>query len=237
VVEGVQRLRGHHALRPKFIVTAPASTPAATAIAFTVTAQNPAGTKTTDTAFAGTVHFTSTDAGATLPADFVFVPADLGTQVFSATFATEGTQTITATDTLNGSIVGTNGSIVVSQAATITSLSTTCPTTFTEGQSILLSASVAAGESPTGSITFADDTDTLCGSVAVSGGGAGCQTPVFNVQGGGTSSVFNVTASYSGDAGNLASVSSPPMELTVLLSTDVLYRGGFEQNIANCPTH
>lgn len=224
------------ALAPKFIVTAPASTPAAMATAFTLTAQNPAGTKTIDTAYAGVVHFTSTDAGAVLPADFTFVPADLGTQVFSATFATDGSQTITATDILNGNIIGTSDAILVSQAATVTDVATVCPTTFVENQSIALTATVS-GSNPSGAVGFADDTDTLCNNVVLSGGAAACQTPTFSVLGAGTSSVYDITASYSGDSNNLSSVSSPALELTVLKASDVLFRGGFEQTIAGCPTH
>ena len=222
------------AFAPTFVVTAPASAPAAVAAAFTVKAQNPAGTKTTDTAYAGTVHFTSTDPDAVLPADFTFVPSDLGTQVLSVTFATEGTQTITATDTLNGAIFGTSSSILVSQAATTTDVATVCPTTFVENQSIALTATVA-GSNPSGTVAFDDGATMLCNNVTLSAGIAACQTPLLSVQGDATSSVFDITASYSGDDNNLASVSSPTLELTVLKATDVLFRGGFEQPIAGCP--
>jgi hypothetical protein len=80
---------------------------------FSVTTKNPAGNLGTDTAYVGTVHFTSTDPGAVLPADFTYIPEDQGAYGFTATLLS-GTQTITATDTLNGKIVGTSGPISVS---------------------------------------------------------------------------------------------------------------------------
>jgi hypothetical protein len=45
-----------------------------------------------------TVHFTSTDPAATLPADYDFAPTDFGSREFSATFNTAGVQELTATD-------------------------------------------------------------------------------------------------------------------------------------------
>ena len=55
------------------------------------------------TTYAGTVHFTSSDAQATLPADST-LPG--GTGNFSVTLKTIGSQTITATDTITASLKG-----------------------------------------------------------------------------------------------------------------------------------
>jgi len=84
-----------------------------TGIAFnlTVTALNSGGT---DTAYAGTVHFTSDDPKAVLPPDYTFVPADAGTHMFSATMNSAGpsvytaSHTITATDVANSAVHGTD---------------------------------------------------------------------------------------------------------------------------------
>jgi hypothetical protein len=57
--------------------------------------------------YAGTVHFTSSDGGATLPGDYMFQSSDMGLHLFSVTFATNGKQTITATDTSSSAISGT----------------------------------------------------------------------------------------------------------------------------------
>jgi hypothetical protein len=50
------------------------------------------------TAYSGSVNFTSGDEDATLPPNTTYDPADDGVMVFSVTFATEGTQTLTVTD-------------------------------------------------------------------------------------------------------------------------------------------
>ena len=64
--------------------------------------------------YTGTVHFTSSDSLATLPADSTLTS---GIGVFSATLITAGTQTITATDTSNSTILGNSQPITVSAAA------------------------------------------------------------------------------------------------------------------------
>ena len=82
----------------------PATATAGTAFNFTVTAYDAYGNVATG--YTGTVHFTSSDAGATLPANYTFTSANAGTHTFSATLKTGGTQTITATDTVTSSITG-----------------------------------------------------------------------------------------------------------------------------------
>ena len=220
---------------PSYVVSAPSTTPAAAAFAFSVTANNPFGS-TVDSAYVGTVHFTSSDPSAVLPDDFTFVPEDQGTANFMATLTTLNSQTITATDALNGNIVGTSAAIDVSQAADLTTLSTACPTTFVENQSIALAATVNSGSNPTGTMDFEDDPTIFCGGVTLTSGSASCQTPVLMVQGGGTSSEYDVTANYSGDESNTAS-SSAPLALIVLSAGDVLFRGTFEAVIVGCPAY
>jgi hypothetical protein len=61
--------------------------------------------------YSGTVHFTSTDAQALLPANSMLMN---GTANFPAGLKTIGSQTITATDTVTASITGTSSSIKVS---------------------------------------------------------------------------------------------------------------------------
>jgi hypothetical protein len=64
----------------------------------------------TATAYAGTVHFTSTDSAATLPANSTLTA---GGGSFSVTFNTAGTQSVTATDTVTSSITGSQAGITV----------------------------------------------------------------------------------------------------------------------------
>ncbi|WP_163995442.1 lamin tail domain-containing protein [Pyxidicoccus caerfyrddinensis] len=50
------------------------------------------------TGYAGTVHFTSDDAQAVLPADYTFVSGDHGQHAFPVTLRTAGTRSVTATE-------------------------------------------------------------------------------------------------------------------------------------------
>jgi hypothetical protein len=65
--------------------------------------------------YTGTVHLTSSDSGATLPADYTFTAADNGSHLFTVSFATPGVQTVTAADTANSSISGRAIEYVLSQ--------------------------------------------------------------------------------------------------------------------------
>jgi hypothetical protein len=93
----------------------PSSTTAGVAGAFTVTAEDAGGA--TATAYAGTVHFTSSDPQAVLPAAYTFTASDQGMHTFSATLKTAGAQSLTVTDRTSGSLTGTETGITVSPAA------------------------------------------------------------------------------------------------------------------------
>jgi uncharacterized repeat protein (TIGR01451 family) len=91
-----------------FAVSARASVAPGIVFPFRVTARDQFNN--TATGYLGTVHFTSSDAGAILPADSTLTN---GTGIFSATLNTAGNQTITATDTANPAITGTSNTITV----------------------------------------------------------------------------------------------------------------------------
>jgi hypothetical protein len=93
----------------------PSPTTAGVAGNFTVRLKDPYGN--TAGGYAGTVHFTSSDAKASLPANYTFTAADAGVHTFSATLKTAGTQSLTATDTTTASLTGTDGGITVKPAA------------------------------------------------------------------------------------------------------------------------
>ncbi|SPF36384.1 exported hypothetical protein [Candidatus Sulfopaludibacter sp. SbA4] len=92
-----------------FAVSVPATAVAGAPFNFTVTAQDASNSAVTG--YAGTVHFTSTDPSATLPADAKLTNP---TTTFSATLRTAGSQTITVNDSLNTAMTGTATAIVVS---------------------------------------------------------------------------------------------------------------------------
>jgi hypothetical protein len=108
----------------------PSTTTAGTAGAFTVTAKNSDGT--TATGYLGTIHFTSTDPQAVLPADYTFTSADQGVHNFTVDLKTAGSQTITATDTVTGSITGSE-SITVNPAAASSLVLAGFPSSTTAG--------------------------------------------------------------------------------------------------------
>jgi uncharacterized repeat protein (TIGR01451 family) len=59
------------------------------------------------TGYTGTVHFTSSDGAASLPADYTFTAGDGGTKTLPGlVMRTEGLHTVTVTDTANSSISG-----------------------------------------------------------------------------------------------------------------------------------
>jgi hypothetical protein len=72
----------------------------------------------TATTYTGTIHFTSTDGQAVLPADYTFVPGDGGSHTFTGVvLKTAGTWTITTTDTADEFILGTSPGVKVNAAA------------------------------------------------------------------------------------------------------------------------
>ncbi len=69
------------------------------------------------TGYTGTLHFTSSDPHAMLPANYMFTSADAGTHIFSATLKTAGPQSITAADTMASSLTTTQTGITINPAA------------------------------------------------------------------------------------------------------------------------
>jgi hypothetical protein len=91
----------------------PSSVTQGKSYAFTVTALDPYGNVATG--YTGTVHFSSSDSAAKLPANYTFTAADAGVHTFSVTFNTVGTESLTATDTLYASISGIDTGISVTR--------------------------------------------------------------------------------------------------------------------------
>ncbi|HZZ80139.1 MAG TPA: hypothetical protein VFE62_16615, partial [Gemmataceae bacterium] len=105
----------------KFAITgAPPSATAGIGFTFTVAAQDIFGN--TADSYSGTVTFSSSDTrlSTLLPADATLID---GVGTFSATLTSAGTRSITARDTLNGTITGTKNITVVGAAATNLSIS------------------------------------------------------------------------------------------------------------------
>ena len=103
----------------------------------TVTAKNTSGNVATG--YRGTVHFTSSDAKAKLPANYTFTTADKGVHTFSSalspalTLKTAGTQWVRARDTVTSTITGVQSGIVVKAAAVKTLVVSGLTTPRTKG--------------------------------------------------------------------------------------------------------
>jgi hypothetical protein len=98
----------------------PATTVAGNAQGFVVTIKDQFGNVVPG--YTGTIHFTSSDPQAVLPADYTFTAADAGSHRFTATLKAAGNRAITATATGAASLSGTEGGIIVSPA-TVSTLS------------------------------------------------------------------------------------------------------------------
>jgi hypothetical protein len=112
----------------QFTSNFPGLVTAGTSTSFTLTAKDPYGNVVTS--YTGTVHFTSTDPQAGLPADYTFVAGDHGVHSFSATLKTAGTQSLTATDTSNANVTGTQSTqVAAAGVSTLTVSGYPSPTT------------------------------------------------------------------------------------------------------------
>ena len=127
------------------------------------------------TGYTGTVHFTSSDAQATLPADYTFLAADAGAHQFSFTLKTLGDQTIIVTDTHSAGFTGT-ATINVNTTPDLT-ISKSHTGNFSVGQTgaaytITISN---AGHGPTlGTVTVTDALPSGLTATAISGTGWSC---------------------------------------------------------------
>jgi hypothetical protein len=115
-----------------YIGSMPSSSTAGTAVSFYVMALDAYNNRATS--YLGTVHFTSSDVQAVLPADYTFVPGDQGRRTFTATLKTAGTQSVTATDTSTPAMTRKQ-SLTVTPAAASSFAVTGYPTSTSVGAS------------------------------------------------------------------------------------------------------
>jgi hypothetical protein len=129
-------------------VSAPAGATAGNSFTVTITALD--ANNQVATGYTGTIHFSSSDPKAVLPANYVFTAADAGLHTFTVTLKTAGAKTVTATDTQTATITGK--ATVTVQAATATHLKVTAAATATAGKafSITVTALDAYNNTATG---------------------------------------------------------------------------------------
>jgi hypothetical protein len=158
----------------------PSPTNAGLAGNFTATALDPYGNLATG--YAGTVHFSSSDPLAVLPADYTFTGADQGVHTFTATLKKAGTQSLTATDTATGSIAGSQAGIAVKPAAAST-FSISAPASVTHGVAFTITVTaldaygnVATGYTGKVHFTSSDGTAILPANYTFTANDAGVHT-------------------------------------------------------------
>jgi len=152
-----------------FSVTSPATATAGTPFNFTVTALD--ASNNTVTTYSGTVHFTSTDGQAVLPANSTLTD---GTGAFSATLKTSGSETITATDTITLTITGVSNAIEVSNPAPAGTFTITGSMGFPRaGHTATLlqdgTVLISGGENTTGPLASAEIYNSATGIFASTG--------------------------------------------------------------------
>ena len=153
-----------------FLLSAPPSTPAGSPFTVTVYAVDPYGN--VDTNYGGTVHFTSSDPAAALPADYMFQPSDGGVAAFTVTLFTAGDQSVTATDTVSG-IMGSATVTVTTGPSMAASGSGSAPL----ASAALVSAPVPAGfAAVTAPVSTGPASPSRSGTATDGAGGRGSST-------------------------------------------------------------
>jgi len=109
----------------QLVISATPPAVAGTAFPIVVTAKDLSNNTTPS--YTGTVHFTSTDGAAQLPADYTFTGGDNGVHTFTPGVASGGVtlyasgSTVTATDTATPSVTGATPAIVLGAPSTVLS--------------------------------------------------------------------------------------------------------------------
>ena len=165
------------------------------------------------TGYTGKVVLSSSDAHAVLPAAaYTFTGADAGSHTFSITLETAGAQSITATDTITSSIMGSDTNIVVQAAAATTLAVTGFPSPVTAGVAgnVVVTAYDAYGNVATGytgsvALSTSDGRAVLPGSYAFMSGDAGSHTFSVTLE---TAGTYLITATDTGNSSIKGSESS-----------------------------
>jgi probable HAF family extracellular repeat protein len=206
---------GHTSPATHFSVV-PASTAATagSALNITVTALNASNSVATE--YSGTVHFTSSDSQAVLPANSTLTN---GVGTFSVTLKTAGLQTVTATDSMSA-ISGTSGSINVSSSAA-THLSVSAPPSAVTGNAFNITVTALDGSNNvvtnyagTVHFTSTDPQAVLPGNSTLTGGAGSFSVELKTVGVETVTATDTVTASITGTSNSINVTVSGTLEIT-----------------------
>jgi hypothetical protein len=203
--------------------SAPTTTQSGMAFNFTVTALDAANNVATG--YGGTVHFTSTDGQAALPADSTLTN---GAGNFSATLQTAGSQTVTATDRIVASITGTSSSITVGAMAPPIRFSLSAPTTAQSGMALnfIVTAldaanNVATGYGGTVHFTSTDGQAALPANSTLTNGARDFSATLQTAGGQSITATDTITASIAGTSPSIDVSPGPPTHFYVSAPTSV----------------
>ena len=195
----------------KFQVAGPATATAGSPVTLLVTAMDSFNNLMSD--YSGTIHFSSTDPAAVLPANSKLTNG-LGT--FSVTFNSLGSQSISATDVTNKAISGSSTLNVSGSPSTSTTTLSASANSINFGEAVTYTATVTGGTAtPTGLINFVLDGTSVSGATLSA---AGRGHTILTVEAG-THSVF---AEYGGDKTHAPSSSSPVIAIVNPVATNIV---------------
>jgi Putative Ig domain/Galactose oxidase, central domain len=214
-------------------VSAPSNS-AVAGTSFNVTVQALSASGAAVSNYAGTVHFTSTDAQAVLPNDMTLTN---GTGTFSVTLKTAGSQGITATDAVTSSIAGA-ASINVSSAATA-QLTLTAPLAATTGIAVNVTISamdaysnVATNYSGTVHFTSSDAQAMLPANPPLTGGAGSFSVTLKTIGSQTIVATDTVTASLRSTSSPISVVSNAATHLSVSSSGSSGTRANFSFTVS-----
>ena len=179
-----------------------------------------------DAAYAGTVHFTSTDPLAKLPADATLAG---GFGAFGVTLLTVGAETITATDTVTATITGTSSFTAAPPAPASYALTGLAATTAGLTQSFTLTVKDTIGQVATGyrGVVYFTSPDWQAGLPAMytfTAADAGVHTFAVTFKTAGLQSVTArdaLSAGFTGSQSGVAVTAAAATQFAVTTTTDL----------------
>ena len=210
---------------PSFVVSPPGTATAGSPVSVPVTIKTPAGAVLSN--YRGTVHFTSSDSAATLPANYTYTSADAGTHTFRVTFNSAGPQSVAVADAVATGFTG-HASVTVSSAPA-TRLVITAPSTIAAGSPFNFTVTAKDGGNNTvasysGTVHFSstDPAASLPADAKLTNG-AGTFSAILRTAGGQTlTAADTATASIQGSAAVTVGLAN----LTIALSHSGNFRQG-----------
>jgi hypothetical protein len=164
-----------------FRVNVPTNATAGTPLSVTVTALDAAGN--TATGYTGTVHVSSSDAQATLPANYTFTAADQGVHTFTCMLAVAANDTISVND-MDTTAIAVSATVTVQPAAPSSLAFVQQPPSSTAAGSPIPPVSVQVLDAY-GNRVSTDQSDTVTITLAANpGGGSLSGTLTVSVQNG-----------------------------------------------------